>query len=117
MKANSRKLYLLTTSDNVQRIYVGGNQLSNSKYEELLVVIIDHKSTFENHLLNIIQKVNQNLHALARTSTYKLQKKLNITMKAFVSTQFAYCPLVWKFHSTQINYKTNKLHERAFRIV
>ena len=38
-------------------------------------------------------------------------------MKAFVSSQFAYCPLIWMFHSRQINHKINKLHERALRIV
>ena len=86
MKANSGKSHLLTTFDNVQHINVGRNQLSSSKYEELLGVL---KLTFENHLLNIIQKVNQNLHALARISKYMPQKKLGITMKAFVSSQFA----------------------------
>ena len=45
------------------------------------------------------------------------QKKLRITMKAFVSSQFAYCPLIWMFHSRQINHKINKLHESALRIV
>ena len=90
---------------------------SKSKYEERLGVLIDHKLTFENHLLNIIQKVNKKLHALARISKYMPQKKLRITMKAFVSSQFAYCPLIWMFHSRQINYKINKLHQRALRIV
>ena len=68
LKANSGKPYLLTTSDNIQHINVGGggNQLSSSKYEELLGILIDHKLTFENHLSNIVQKVNQKLHALAR---------------------------------------------------
>ena len=47
---------------------LGGNQLSSSKYEELLDILIDHKLTFENHLLNIIQKVNQKLNVLARVS-------------------------------------------------
>ena len=90
---------------------------SKSKYEERLGVLIDHKLTFENHLLNIIQKVDQKLHALAGISKYMPQKKLRITMKAFVSSQFAYCPLIWMFHSRQINYKINKLHQRALRIV
>ena len=45
------------------------------------------------------------------------RKKLRIIMKAFVSSQFAYCPLIWMFHSRQINHKINKLHERALRIV
>ena len=32
LKANSGKPHLLTTSDNIQPINVGGNQLSSSKY-------------------------------------------------------------------------------------
>ena len=117
LKANSGKSHLLTTSDNIQHINVGVNQLSSSKYEELLGILIDHKLTFENHLLNIVQKVNQKLQALARISKYIPRKKLRIIMKAFVSSQFAYCPLIWMFHSRQINHKINKLHERALRIV
>ena len=70
LKANSGKSHLLTTSDNIQHINIniGGNQLSSSKYEELLGILIDHKLAFENQLLNIVQKVNQKLHALARIS-------------------------------------------------
>ena len=44
------------------------------------------------------------------------QKKLIIIMKAFVSSQFAYCPLIWMFHSRQINHKINKVPS-ALRIV
>ena len=117
LKANSGKSHLLTTFDNVQHINVGGDQLSNGKYEELLGVLIDQKLTFENHLLNIIQRVNQKLHVLVRISKYMPQQKLRITMKAFFSSHFAYCPLIWMFHSRQINHKINKLHERALRIV
>ena len=53
LKANSGKSHLLTVSYNIQHINVEGNQLSSSKYEELLGILIDHKFTFENHLLNI----------------------------------------------------------------
>ena len=83
----------------VLRINIGHNQLSSSKYEEVLGIHKGHKLTFENHLLNIVQKVNQKLHALARISKYMPRKKLRIIMKAFVSSQFAYCPLIWMFHS------------------
>ena len=117
LKTNSRNSHLLAIYDNVQYMNVGRNQLSSSKYKELLGILIDYKLTFENHLLIIVQKVNQKLHALARISNYMPQKKLRITMKAFVSSQFAYCPLAWMFHSRQINHKINKLHERALRIV
>ena len=36
-------------------------------------------------------------------------------MKAFVTSQFGYCPLVWMFHSRGPNNKINSLDERALR--
>ena len=45
------------------------------------------------------------------------QKKLRIIRKAFLSSQFAYCPLILMFHSRQINHKINKRYERALRIL
>ena len=45
------------------------------------------------------------------------RKKLRIIIKAFVSSQFAYCPLIWMFHSRHTSHKINKLHERALKIV
>ena len=41
-----------------------GDQLSSRKHEKLLGVLIDHKWTFEDHLLNIVQKINQTIHIL-----------------------------------------------------
>ena len=38
-------------------------------------------------------------------------------MKAFISSEFGYCPLVWMFHSRKLNNRINRLHERALRIV
>ena len=81
LKANSGKSHPLATSDNIQHINVEGSQLSSSKSEELLGILIDQKLTFENHLLNIIQKVNQKVHVLVRISKYMPGKKLKIIMK------------------------------------
>ena len=38
-------------------------------------------------------------------------------MKAFITSQFSYCPLVWMFHSRKSNNRINRLHERSLRIV
>ena len=100
LKVNSGKLHLLTTSENV-----GGNQLSSSKYEELLGILTDRKLIFGNHLLNIVREVNEKVHELARISKFIPQKKLRIAMKACFSSKFAYCSLIWIFHSRQINHK------------
>ena len=37
-------------------------------------------------------------------------------MKAFIMSQFSYCPLVWMCHSRTLNNKINKLHERPLRL-
>ena len=38
-------------------------------------------------------------------------------MKAFMESQFNYCPLIVIFHSRTLNNKINRLYERALRIV
>ena len=45
------------------------------------------------------------------------QKKRRILMKAFITSQFSYCPLVWMFHNRTLNNRINKIHERALRLV
>ena len=38
-------------------------------------------------------------------------------MKAFLTSQFNYCPLVCMFHSRKLNNKINRLHERCLRLI
>ena len=38
-------------------------------------------------------------------------------MKAFTTSDFGYCPLVWMSHSRKLNSRVNKLHERSLRTV
>ena len=52
-----------------------------------------------------------------RVSKYMNEEKLRILMKAFIESQFNYCPLVWMFHSIKLNRRINSLHERALRVV
>ena len=44
-------------------------------------------------------------------------EKRRIIMKAFINSQFGYCPLVWMFHSRTLNNRINNIHEGALRIV
>ena len=52
-----------------------------------------------------------------RISNYMYQNKLLTLMKAFVESQFGYCPLIWMFHSRTLNNRINRLHKRALRLV
>ena len=38
-------------------------------------------------------------------------------MRTFITSQFNYCPLIWMFHSRQLNNRINKIQERALRLV
>ena len=45
-----------------------------------------------------------------------IRTKLRNLMRAFITSQFQHCPLIWMFHSRQLNQKINKMQERALRI-
>ena len=44
-------------------------------------------------------------------------EKRRTLMKAFIESQFNYCPLIWMLHSSTSNSKINHIHERALRTV
>ena len=125
MKSNSDKCHLIV-AENRNRDYTSNaciyldeekELLHNEKTVKLLGIWIDDKLTFEEHVKTILKKGNQKLHALMRVSKYMSEEKLRILMKAFVESQFNYCPLLWMFHSNKINHRINSLHERALRVV
>ena len=51
-----------------------------------------------------------------RVSKYMCTERLRVVMKAFIESQFNYCPLVWMFHSKKLQNRLDKLHERALRV-
>ena len=58
---------------------------------------------------------SQKLHAVAIIPhSMDLNKRRNL-IKVFITSQFSYCSLL--FHSRKLNYKINRVHERALRLV
>ena len=119
MKLNEDKCHFMVfgvKTDEDIRINIGNCTVKNSHEEKLLGVLIDANLSFEKHVSNICRKAGNKLFALSRMSAYLGTDKLRLLMKAFVTSQFQYCPLVWMFHSRRMNSKINRLHERALRI-
>ena len=116
-KMNADKCHLLITNheDDVSAT-IGGEIIIGEKSVKLLGIYIDNKLDFNIHLSKICSKVSLKLHALARISHLLSTDKLKIVVKAFIDSQFQYCPLVWMFHSRTINNRINRLHERALRL-
>ena len=109
MNANADKGHLLIITNKQRNIFVEGEKIQNSKSEKLLGVTIDNKLSFTGHL----KKASQKLNALARLLSFMSLEKRRIIMKAFVHSQFEYCPLIWMSHNRTLNDKINRIHERA----
>ena len=94
LKANSGKSYVMITTGNKLKINVMSSPISNEKIIKLLGVIVGNKLSFVPHLNLVCKKMSQKLHALARASKFISKKNLKVIMKAFIMSQFSYCPLV-----------------------
>ena len=99
-KVNDDKCHLLVTNhDQDISLMIGKELIKGSKSVKLLVISIDNKLNCSDHVTKVCDKFSQQLHILARVATYMNTDKLRILMKAFIESQFKYCPLVWMFHS------------------
>ena len=119
MKLNEDKCHFMILGERTNQdvgINIDNCNVDNSQEEKLLGVLIDSNLNFEKHVSNICKKAANKLFALSRMSTYLGTDKLRLLVRAFVTSQFQYCPLVWMFHSRKMNNKINRLHERALRI-
>ena len=117
MEANADKCHLLVSSDESCKAKIEDFNIKNSTEEKMLRVKFDSSLSFENHVTYLCKKASQKLHALARILHYMDLNKCRNLMKAFIASQFIYFPLIWMFHSHNLNNKINRIHERALRLV
>ena len=109
-KMNADKCKLLVSNhDEDAPILINGEIVEGNKSVKLLGLEIDNELNFNEHVTNICNTVSQKLHALARISFYMKVNKLRLILKAFIESQFQYCPLIWMFHSRALNTRINKL--------
>ena len=113
-KMNIDKCHLLVTNHEEDvSAFIEGVKIECKKSVKLLGIYIDNKLDFDEHISKICKKVSLKLHALSRISHFSSTDKLRTVMKAFIQSQFEYCPLIWMFHSRTLNNRINRLHERA----
>ena len=72
---------------------------------------------FEKHINELSKKGNLKLHALTRCAKFISTEKRHVIFKAFIISQSNYCPLVWMFHTKQLNNRINNLHEKTLRVI
>ena len=116
MKDSSDRSHLLLSFNEPSTLVIDGSSIETNTKEVLLGITIDKDLKFDDHVNSLCKKACQKLNALARLAPYMNVEKRRIIMKAFIESQFGYCPLVWMFHSRGINNKMNRIHERSLRI-
>ena len=103
------------TSDSF--IFLENAFLESEKSVTLLGVFVNNKLSFNDFTRLLLKEGNKRFHALRRIEKYLNFDKKRLIMKAFIDSQFNNCPLLWMFHSREMNNKINRLQERALRIV
>ena len=105
MKLNTDKCHSLISGNKNEYMWakLDEDMVWESNDVELFGVTIDNNLRFDKHVSNICLKTNGKLSALTRVVKFVPFKKRRILFKAFIESQFKYCPLVWMFHGRQIN--------------
>ena len=113
MQLNNKKCHFLISGNTSEHLWVkvGNNKIWESKHEKLLGVTIDKNLNFNEHLSIICKKASAKVAALARLVKFLPFERKRLLMKAFIESQFSYCPLIWMFCSRQMNYKINHIQE------
>ena len=93
LKANADKCHLILSTDEPFSINIDNEVIKNSNNKKLLGINLNNRLGFDTHVANICSRVSKKLHALARISQYMSIYKWRMTMKAFIASEFGYCPL------------------------
>ena len=118
MKANPEKHHLLLSATKESNtVNIEDICINSSKCGKLLGVNIDSNLTFETHVQSLCKKASQKLNALLRVTWSLNFNQRKLLLNAFITSHFSYAPVFWMFHSRISNYRINKIHERALRLV
>ena len=119
MKLNQDKCHFLFPRHKYETLFVnvGETKIWESKQQKLLGILIDRDLKFDEYVLSQCKKAGKKFTALIRISKFMTFGQRRNIMKAFIESQFGYCPLVWMFCGRKTNARINHIHEKALRVV
>ena len=119
MKLNTNKYHLLVLGYEDKQVWE--NIVKHLTWEsyviKLLGITIHRDLKFDKYVQELCSKANQKLSALSRMVTLLSFNKRRARFKAFMESQFTYCPIILMFHNRHTNCKINRLHEWALGTV
>ena len=115
--SNAEKCNLIASTKKNLEIQVSSCLIRNADSVKLLGIHLNNDLNFDYHVIQLCKKASKELHALARIAKYIDINKRRMLMKAFVFSQFSYCPLIWMFHSRKMEQRITSIHKRALKLV
>ena len=85
--------------------------------KKTLTVIMDNRLTCSSHIRELCKIASQKISPFSRISKQRNDSEKNLLFNAVVKSQFNYCHPVWIFCSRTSNNMTNRVHERALRVL
>ena len=117
LKVHPDKCHLLVNTTGNIRISVRNETISNSSNQKQLAIRFSSSFRSNDHAASLCKKTSQELNAPTRVAQrMNLAQRISI-MKAFICSQFGYCPLVWMFHRRKISSCINNLNGGTQRVV
>ena len=108
---------MYVASEAEMEIAISNCIIRNEERVKFLGIHIDGDLKFNYHVNQFCEKASKKLNALARICISMDTRKRRTLTKAFITSQFSYCPLIWMLHSRNMEHKLNKIHRRAFQLV
>ena len=98
-------------------IPVHNSNIESSNSINILGIHLDSNLNYKCHVKSICTRASYQINALKRVGKYlNVDGKLKI-YKAFIRSNFSYCPVAWLFCGKTNSTKLEKLQERALRFV
>ena len=120
MCANPEKFQMMVlgrNNDNSFILDIDGQQIKQSEQVKLLGVQIDNCLTFDAHVKELCQKINQKLCAFSRIRLFLNQEKAKMLLTSVVLSNFSYYPLIWLFCTKTANKDINRTNKLALRVL
>ena len=99
---NPDKFQAVIVKRNSDTFNIDGNQVTSKKSIKLLVINIDNKLSFEEHVSSLCKEASNHLHKISRLHKYLGFKEKEVLINSFVYANFNYCPLIWPFILSQV---------------
>ena len=115
--SNAEMSHLIVSTKKNLEIQVSSCSIKNEDSVKFLGIHLNNDLNFEYHVHQLCKKASKKLHALARIAKYMGINKRRMLKKAFVSSQFSYCPLIWMFRCRKMEHRINSIHKRALKLV